>query len=264
MTAVETDLSLSLYQIESDLAQLVRMREEVRETLGENATPEDIAQELQAIDNAIRQYVRAEIRKADSIADYLLTLDRLAGEPKQRKEGTIRCELDLEIDRLRERRDALRTRAEHLKEIVKAVMSGMDWKPGKPRKLEGLRHNLRLVGNGGVQPLVITDESLIPDDLCVWVGEIDGPAWRYLERLINSHPNFARSVSASVRMVRQPSNAAVRARLSEKCASCNGSGSVLKAEDVLETVPCSECNGTGKRLVAGASLGERGESLRVE
>ncbi len=250
-------LNLSLYTIEADLAALVVMREQTLEgSEFENCSDPITAQEaqLRTIDTAIREYIAAEIRKADSIADLLLMLDRVAGEPKDRKGGRIVCELDQEIERLRERRDNLRKRAEHIKGIVQAVMSGMEWKPGKPRKIEGVRHTLSLVGNGGKQPVVISDESLVPDEFCKATIELSMIAWKELLALAGAEADYG-----SARITRVPWISLIAAELEKPCGMCDGKGEYSDPEPGR----CEVCGGSGRRGVPGARLAERGESVRV-
>ena len=75
-------LDLSLYTIESDLANLVEMREQAqaRVVANETRTDDEITeeddalgdpfQELKVIDDQIREYVTAEIRKVDNIRSF--------------------------------------------------------------------------------------------------------------------------------------------------------------------------------------------------
>ena len=143
-------LELSLYKLDSDLTELWAMREEAEEELaicgsaGQDVTP--IRAELAAIEEAMKLYFAALPKKVDSTGDAWQMLDRLAGEPKERKNPEtgrtekVYCELDLEIARLKERRDRLRKRIESLKAYLLFVMQGMEWTANKPRKLEGVRH----------------------------------------------------------------------------------------------------------------------------
>lgn len=145
-------LELSLYTIESDLANLIEMREQVKEELGDGATPEDLAAETAAIDNAIREYVSAEIKKVDNIRSFWRHAEMMQSAAAE--------EAKLQSARAK----AWEQRLKRLKETCLVVMETIPFPAGKPKKLEGRTGSLMLKGNGGRQAVVISDESLVPDE----------------------------------------------------------------------------------------------------
>lgn len=213
--------NLSLFGIESALHELMTLWQEAE-------TPEAMA----AAEAAIRDYAEAEIRKVDGIRRY----DRLCSAMS----AAAKAEADIQ----KARQKLFEARQLRLRAIVYEVM-----KQHGLTKLEGNTGTLQIKGNGGQQPLMITDESLVPDMLCVWQGEIDGAAWIDLSRFMADHRHC-------IRMVRTPNKPAIRAVLESRCKECSGSGG--------KGVACGMCGGTGKGSVAGARLDPRGDHLEIK
>lgn len=249
-------LDLSLFTIEADLVSLIEMREESAATLREarasdlnpdvSAEVVRLAEELAVIENQIREYIAAEIKKADGIGDICLMLDRLAGPPKERKGEKIICELDRELQRITERRDMLRARLEHIESVVQFVMEGLEFQPGKPRKIEGVRHTLYLKGNGGKQAVEISDESLVPDEFVTVTITKTVAEW------LDMH--------VAPGGPRVPSLSLIGEELQKACEKCNGVGAPWNNS---ASVPCDSCLGTGKRSVPGARLAAKGQHVEV-
>jgi hypothetical protein len=65
-----------------------------------------------------------------------------------------------------------------LKNAIQITMEEMQWRAGKPRKLEGKTGSISLVGNGGRQPVVITNEVLIPDEYRTVTVKMSAELWR--------------------------------------------------------------------------------------
>ena len=266
-------LDLSLFQIEDGLRDLYAMREEARQQVQELNIPPDSdyapseVQELAVIDKAIRDYIGAEIKKVDGTADFILMLDRLCHEQRERKGGTERCELDREIDRLKARRDQFRSVLAHVKDAVKFVMEGMSWREGKPKKLEGVRHSLTLRGNGGAQPVVVTDETLVPDEYCQVTVTMTADLWRSVSEHVyqcESTGEFDGEIFQTLPK-RTPRLSAIAEALNAPCPHCKGQGLTDQDSDgPCPSKQCSECQGTGKQSVAGCHLGPRGESVVVK
>lgn len=197
------DQRLSLFQIEDALVQLMEAREEVTDPA-----------EVEQVELAIRQYVEAEVRKVDGIRGYLRHCVLM--EAGAREEAAIQSR----------RANAWAARKERLKEMCKDVMEH-----AQVKSLEGNTGRLRVQGNGGVLPLVITDESQVPEECCKYVGWIGGSLWH---AILNSVTNMGDGRPGSYwndyKMER-----------------------VVDGDRVRAALP-----------VPGAHLGERGTHLRVE
>lgn len=257
-------LDLTLFQIEDGLRDLYAMRQELwEETAATLTRADEIDAELKTIDQAIRDYIGAEIKKTDGVADFILMLDRLCHEQRERKASVERCQIDQEIDRLKARRDSLRGVLAHVKDAVKFVMEGMSWREGKPKKLEGVRHSITLRGNGGAQPVEITDESLVPDEYCRMTVTMTANQWRNLLAAANI-PSAGKWLAPelwtpSARATREVSRSAIAEALAKPCEMCCGPGVEPRPSEA-----CGECGGSYKRGVPGARLAPRGESLVIK
>jgi uncharacterized small protein (DUF1192 family) len=238
------DLQLSLVDLQSGLRDLYAVREEAE-------TPEEIA----LLDAEIQRYIATEIRKVDGIADFCAILDRLSHEPRERKGAKELCEIDQEIERLKARRDRFRKILTSIKEMLKFAMQGMTWKEGKPRKLEGVRHTLTLRGNGGVQPVTITDETLLPEEVCDVTIRMSAADWSLIESLVKTE--MTEHILDRIKVATVPVIERIRKILETPCNGCEGKG-----VDALGDT-CVECVGVGRMSVAGARLEPRGESVIV-
>ncbi len=244
------ELQLSLHNIETGLRDLYGMREEA-----------ETVDELALIETAIRNYITAEIKKADSISDFVLMLDRLAGEPKERKIDGVKvkelCEIDQEIERLKERRTRFRKIRDSVLDTCKFVMQGMPWKEGKPRKIEGVRHTISLRGNGGKQAVVVTDESLVPDEFkrVTVTLDLDVANALMFEVATEWEGPLARKFIASINSGKpEVSLSRISDELNKPCDYCGGAPLPVK---------CEGCGGTYRKSVPGARLEERGESVHI-
>jgi hypothetical protein len=133
---------------------------------------------------------------------------------------------------------------------------------GKQR-LEGHTGTLRIKGNGGVEPLVLDNPPLIPDDYCVWQGQISAAQFRQFSLELMTDP--------ITKLERRPSNALIREGLAEDCPRCDGNG-VFEGSGfngqwdygMMPEDPCNACGGSGKRGVPGAHLEPRGRHVEVK
>lgn len=177
--------------------------------------PEVTPEERTVAEQEIARYVAAEIVKVDGIRAYLRHCDMMEAAAKQ--------ERDIQA----ERAQAWGSRAKRLKQFCLDAM-GISGK----RKLEGRTGVLSISGNGGLQPLVIDDEKLIPE------GYFD--------------------------QVRRLNTDRVRMALTAHCPACRGTCIVPFAASGAMLTTCLTCGGTGKQGVPGAHLEPRGEHLRVK
>ena len=79
-----------------------------------------------------------------------------------------------------ERSAHLKADLERLKDYCQRCMELIEWKPGKPRKLEGHSGAIYLKGNGGRPGVEVYDESLVPDDLCTVTVTMPMDVWKNL------------------------------------------------------------------------------------
>lgn len=138
---------LSLYEIESELVQLIEAREAAADCLQVALTEDDRKQlqaELDAADEAIQLYLHEEVRKVDGIIRYVVSQESAATAAK------------LEAERLKRVAEVRENRARRVKDMVLGIMQGMGYK-----RLEGTLGALLCKKNGGVQALNIVDEAAI-------------------------------------------------------------------------------------------------------
>lgn len=149
------DHSLSLFQLEAELVELMAFRE------SEDLTPD----ERDACDAQITEYLKREIRKVDGIRSYLRHCEVMAAAAKD------------ESERQATRARMWANRADRLKAVCQAVMETF-----KVKRLEGNTGALALKGNGGLAPLVVYDESLVPDELCEYHIRVSSSMWAAILR----------------------------------------------------------------------------------
>jgi hypothetical protein len=159
-------MSQTLFVIEHALSDLLETRTELEEQVA--FTDEQIAEKqaaLDAVDKAIVEYVTAEVRKVDNIARLLIELKarREAILDEQERLGAIAARMIRQEDRV--------------KALVLQVMQDCD-----VRKLEGKIGTLRRVGNGGVQPVEVTQPELLPADVQRITVTLPLQAWRGILR----------------------------------------------------------------------------------
>jgi hypothetical protein len=132
----KTTTSLTIWEIERGLAELVEAREEA----ADEAT-------RTAIDQALTEYVEREVVKVDGIRGFLMHCNLMSRAAKE--------EADLQAGRSR----LWEKRAERLKSFCVSTLQAF----GRSR-VEGRTGKLVVRGNGGPRPIVITDPGLIPSE----------------------------------------------------------------------------------------------------
>ena len=100
--------NLTLYGIETQLLELLNFRDSI--ATDPDLTPTEQKESLDAIDNSIREYVTAEVKKVDGIAHYLREFDARAGVLKQ------------EAKRCADAAKAWEKRGENLESMVISIM----------------------------------------------------------------------------------------------------------------------------------------------
>ncbi len=135
--------SLSLYNIEAGLLDLLTAREEV--LAGEQTA--DTPMELEQINKALAEYVGREVAKVDGIHSYLAWAKSTAEEARAQAAA------------FGERARRIESGIERVKACCLDVLQAMNKK-----RLDGTAGRyLSIAGNGGVQPLSIQDDMLPPE-----------------------------------------------------------------------------------------------------
>jgi hypothetical protein len=249
---------LSLYKIETALSDLMQIRDEAFDnlTIAQAEHSEDVQQawvgEIAKIDQAIREYVKREVSKVDGIRAVWKTLQML--------ETNAAAEAELQ----HQRSLAYRRNLDRLKEACREVMESMPWREGKPKRIEGGTGSLLLKTNGGKQAVVISDESLVPDELCNVTVTMSADDWEYIvHQMKRNVPSVDRAsdqeISGRFRVKREVSLSLIGEALQRPCQECHG-----EAVDQSGTgFPCSACGGSGKAGVPGCSLAPRGSHVEL-
>jgi hypothetical protein len=120
--------NLTLYGIETQLLELLNFRESIADD--PDMTPEEQRLSLEACDQQIAEYVRAEVKKCDGIASYLREFETRAIAMKE------------ESDRCAEQSTAWRKRLRNLESMVISIMQGM-----KKDRIDGRHSVLQLKKN---------------------------------------------------------------------------------------------------------------------
>lgn len=239
---------ISLFRLETGLLDLLDHR---ADRLADKSDPPS-DEELDAIDLEIKAYTTEHLpKKVDSIAAVVLW-----------KEGRLKA-LAIEKDRISRAINSESSDLALLKRYIADVIE-LSPEPRKgPKKLVGSTHTLTLTGNGGVQPLEITDESLVPNEYCQWEGWLTDTAYNWLIDCFGDQGG---------KLKRVVSNELVREALEQACGGCDGKGFVnpdgsavnaFEGSDADRFLSCPQCDGTGRAGVPGARLVERGRHVTV-
>ncbi len=185
--STELTQSQSLFQLEHELVELMALREEMAEA------GEDVA----ACDQQIQEYVQKTIRKVDNVRSYLRHCEVMGHAA------------EVESHRLDQLAKLWGNRRDRLKDICRGVMEHFGIK-----RIEGQTGSLSLKGNGGFTPLTITDESLIPEELCDYRGTISGQAWADMDDYCITRSSMESwKGRQDVQMERHPNNGKIREAL---------------------------------------------------
>lgn len=229
---------LTLFAIETDLANLIEVRDEMQEK----------GEDLQHIEQAICDYVAKSVKKVDGISSYIKHAEMMESAAKA------------ESARLKAVSATWAGRIEHLKHFVRFVMEGMEWDEGKVRKLEGKTGSLILKLDGGKPAVEITNESLLPAALKTITIKVNAAVWDAFQ---TECQECSRSMAVALSRLMASENfyglieinkARIAAALEKACPGCGGN----------EIVPCQLCGGSGKAVVPGARFAERGSSVIVK
>ena len=230
--------SLTLYEIEKELVELLELREEAT---AEGALPDELA----LIDKQIAEYMTREVKKVDGVANAVRIYRYAAYQ-------------DLaEARRLTERANMWNARAQRVKEAALYVMGSLGL-----TKLETPRNTLRIQKNSGLEPLEVPILENLPWRYRTVTVEIPWDDWASLPWQVDAKKN-------AVLKSQGYSNTSIREALKQrvKCPECEGNGkssSALSGAPAGERCPRCEGKGTVPATVPGARLLPRGEHLRIE
>ena len=246
-------MELSLYQIESGLADLIEMRETC---VGSGDDPQtDYEHQIRVIDEAIRQYIETEIRKVDGIRSFWRHCELMRDAAK------------IEAEQQAKRSAQWAGRLERLKSMCKTVMESMPWPEGKPKKLEGRTGALYLKANGG-KAVEITDRGLVPPEFQEVTVTFRADHFALLQEIMAGYVEGIKDPITCKVGATWPALALVAAELAKPCGACSGDGFVVFISDnghgeVKDRQQCEVCGGSGRRGVPGARLAERGQHVEV-
>jgi len=228
---------LSLFAIETVLLDLIMLREEMLES------SEDVA----AVDEQITAYIRQEVVKVDNIRAFWRHCELMRDAAKAEAETQA------------QRAKAWASRLDRLKETCRSVMETIPFPTGKPRKLEGRTGSLLLKANGGKQAVEISNESMVPDELCTVTVTMP---WGMLQliQIVDDEPEGCRIGP------RTPSLSLIGEALQRKCEACEGRGHQRDPvfEEHISPDTCGECGGSGHQSVPGCRLSPRSNHVECK
>lgn len=259
-------MEMTLWNIEHDhnLREMVDKREELEElrasALAINEDTEVIDGLIAQCDMTVHSYVEREVRKVDGCRAFIryckMIIAAATAESKAQKQ----------------RADLWEARLNRFNGMLASVISSMDWKKDQVRKLTGATGTLLLKANGGIVPVLIHNESQIPDEFCEVTITINMVDWNFIQAAMFDEENGKPAITAKVGP-RTAKLSLIRAELEKKCPAGCDKGEVpcdhrnavegdIQCPDCRNGMAfCSACGGSGKAGVPGAVLGERGESV---
>jgi hypothetical protein len=211
--------------------------------------------ELEAIETGLRQFVAQQLRDVDWLRAPLKALEQGVAINKQDAAAATN------------RAMILQNRYDRLKDLIKQCMVALDqageWKPKESRKFESARGSFTLRGNGGAQPVDITDEALVPDEYCRVIVTVNAAVWRDFLTVLSKAPGIDLTHIDNLRKEprREVSKSAIAEALAQPCPHCGG---ITVDPDGVTPYHCVECGGSGKQGVPGARLAPRGESVIIK
>ena len=247
-------VELSLYTIESDLANLVEMREQTLASLKQADSEGDLPEIIQRlneeaveIDAAIQLYVKTEITKVDNIRAFWKHCELMRDAAKE--------EARVQSDRSK----AWGARLDRLKATCAMVMESIPFPSGKSKKLEGRTGSIYLKANGGKQSVEVTDESLVPDELCTVTVMMSAELWRALAEHVAGCDRTGEFDGEFYRLTpsRKPALSLIGEALHRKCEACDGAPAIGTKDE------CQWCDGSGHQSVPGCRLSPRSNHVEV-
>lgn len=188
--------SLTLYDIESKLAELLQIEASIKED--PDITPEDQSKALAAINQEINDYFAREVKKVDNIANAIRAYTFAADE------------VDAEITRLEDRRRALVATADRIKQSTINAMQAH-----RIKRVETPTNVLRIQANGGLAPLIVDDPTKLNVKFLKAAVYMPLQLWNRISRLLTGGRLLNGLDLTSVRVVRRPDNDRIRAAIKE-------------------------------------------------
>lgn len=234
-------MPISFMDLETSLAELMDIREEIITEQPGLRAPEERQQALAVIEDALAGYVKREVAKVDGIHGYC----RYAAATAE----AARAEAAVLLDKAKR----LEAQEARLKDLCMAVMVAT----GKEKLQGSAGRVIARQKNGGKQSLQVQD-GVIPDALCDYTITLQGETYARVKSLLS--PAWRDVIERAVKE-RKASQERVREELAQPCGYCGGSGAI---NGNTEQGPCGECGGAGTNRVPGAQLLERGETIRIK
>lgn len=238
-------MSMSLFGIHQELADLIEAREIMSLVEGADGSPE-----LVKIDDQIAGWLDKKDGKVESYAGLL----------RYKEHRALAC--DREIERLQHIAKQERADIERLKTNAIRVMQTFN-----VRVIEGETAKLTLCGNGGIQPLDVAVADL-PTEFQLAMIRMPVKMWHRIAQDL-SEVECREVRTMSIDCDQEHIRAALAQRV--KCENCNGAGEITmpvmidSTEGELTPTQCQRCEGRGTipNTVPGARLLPRGVHLRV-
>jgi hypothetical protein len=207
--------------------------------------------ELDAINSAIARFVQTKLQEVDELRTPILALERAVEANKADARDATNRAIEMQ------------NRCDRLKDMVKLAMETLAangyWKPKQTKKFESARGVITLRGNGGVQPVEITDEAMVPNEYWRVTVTMSYDLWSTISHEVTG-PTLGRMCTISER--REVSRSLVAEALAKPCGTCKGDTEWTGTSD--DDIRCPDCGGTGTQGVPGARLVSRGTSLQVK
>lgn len=122
------------------------------------------------------------------------------------------------------------------------------------KRLEGNKGAILRKTNGGKAALIISNEALLPDEVCDMVGFLSAAQWARVPPAVREW--------LGINLRRSPNNALIREALAKPCEQCGGAGTFTSPCSPTP-VKCSACDGSKTARVPGARL-DRGQHIEVK
>lgn len=228
MTNTTPETKLSLYSLTDELAQLLAVQEEMIEN-GENTDE---------ISRQIVEYIAARIPER---------VDAAAHVSKHLKAQEDFAEA--EEKRLKARKHFFSEARKRLHGYLVRVLEMLPEPKRGVRRLEGDVASIALYGNGGLPPLDLYEESLLPAEYYTFKIELSYA--NYLQAL------EVLRIPQVIHAERIVNEKLIRQHLALPCSACEG-GKFSKPD-----APCSACGGDGMAHIPGARLAPRGNHIRI-